>query len=140
MSSYQLLEDLFLRERHILSQYVVSLEHQLNTETLALEQKLNKTLDEVTNITQTLAIEKDRRVQLQKDYDKLVVDFYDLTVEHVALKAKNQGLIANNTKQDTDIKYLKETVQNLTGTIDGINVTALTASHTEILALKQKIG
>ena len=72
--SFQLLEDLFLKERQILSQYVVNLEHQLNTKTQALELKLNQTLAEVTNITQTLTEEKDKRVLLQKDYDRCVFD------------------------------------------------------------------
>ena len=140
LSSFQFLEDMFLKERQILSQYVVNLEHQLNTKTLALEQKLNQTLEEVVNITQTLAVEKDKRVLLQQDYDRLVVDFYDLTVQHVDLKAKNHDLIVNNTKQDNEIRQLKEKLQNLTGIVGNINATAMTMSHTDVLALKNKTG
>lgn len=140
MSSYHLLEDLFIKERQTLTQYVVNLEQKFIARNQALERKLNQTAEEIVNITQTLASEKSNRVQLQKDYDKLLVDFYDLTVEHFALKAKNQELIVNNTNQENKIANLEEILHNLTDSVDKINSSEFSTVQTEITALKQRAG
>ena len=139
-NSYQYLEDVFIKERQLLQDYIMILEQRLNHKDQALDAKLNQTLDEISNITQTLNSEKAQRVQLQKDYDKLIVDFYDLTVDHVALKAKNKELEVNNTKQNNKMILLNETLHNLTESVEQINVTAILSNHTDVLALKHKAG
>ena len=139
-NSYQYLEDVFIKERQLLQDYIMILEQRLNHKDQALEAKLNQTLDEISNITQILNSEKAQRVQLQKDYDKLIVDFYDLTVDHVALKAKNKELEVNNTKQNNKMILLNETLHNLTESVEQINVTAILSNHTGVLALKHKAG
>lgn len=139
-NSYQYLEDVFIKERQLLQDYIMILEQRLSRKDQVLEAKLNQTLDEISNITQTLNSEKAQRVQLQKDYDKLIVDFYDLTVDQVALKAKNKALEVNNTKQNNKIILLNETLHNLTESVEQINVTALMSNHTDVLALNHKAG
>ena len=125
---YAYLEALLLKERQMLQDYCIIIEQKLTLKDQALEQRLNKTEETIANLAQSLINETSKRVELQKDYDKLIVDFYDLNVEYTALSTKNKDLQAENAEQEIKIKALENAVNSLNKSvsdIDQINITAI---------------
>ena len=138
--SYPYLEAILIKERQVLQDYVLIMEQKLTLTDQEMERRLNSTEDTIANLVQSITNETAKRVQLQKDYDKLIVDFYDLNLEHAALSAKNKDLQIKNAEQEVKIHALEELVHNLTKTVGDINVTVVTPSQKPIPAPTSRPG
>ena len=121
---------IFHNETTKLQQYVAVLERKMIDGETTLQQKLNKSEEQVYKLSTELQAEKTKRMQLQRDTDDLVLKFYNLSLSYNSIASKTHLLQNENTVMKNDIR-------NLTGVLSGVNFSSilLNPSH-----LQQKQG
>ena len=130
---FQQVLDLSCNETRRLQNYVYVLEQKLNNINVALEQKINKSEQEIAMLSKELKEEKSRGVQLQMYSDELTFKFYNLSVEYARVMSRMQSLENQNAE-------LKISVNNLTTIFGGVDLSTLMTDHTDLLELKRKQG
>ena len=132
-SEFQQLLTIFHNETAKLHQYVAVLEQKMLNIESTLQQKLNKSEEQVTQLSAELQVEKAKRVQLQKDSDDLVFKFFNLSLGYPAVLSKTRLLQDENT-------FMKNSLQNLTGLLNGVDFKSLISDHAQLLQIKEKQG
>ena len=110
-STNQQMINLFNNERHKLELYVASKEQAFNARMFALEQNVNKTVDELAKTTSELNKEKTKSVQLEKEVDRLTMQIYNATMNNNNLQAKVRGLESRNAAIDNNQTALRQYIQ-----------------------------
>ena len=95
-STFQQIIKLFNDERHKLELYVASKEQAFNARELALELRVNKTIDEMAKATSELNKEKGKTIKVEQDVDQLTMQIFNLTTNNNNLLAKMRGLESKN--------------------------------------------
>ena len=130
---FQQVLDLSRNETRRLQNYVYVMEQKLNNINVALEQKINKSEQEIAMLSKELKEEKSRGVKLQMYSDELTFKFYNLSVEYARVMSRMQSLENQNAE-------LKISVNNLTTIFGGVDLSTLMTDHTDLLELKRKQG
>ena len=107
-STIQQMINLFNNERHKLEMYFASKEQAFNAKIFALEQNVNKTIDELAKTTSELNKEKTKSVQLQHEVDRLTMQIFNSTMNNNNLQAKVRGLESRNAALDNNQTVLRQ--------------------------------
>ena len=110
-STIQQIINLFNNERHKLELYVASKEQAFNAKIFALEQNVNKTIDELAKTTSELNKEKTKSVQLQHEVDRLTMQIFNSTMNNNNLQAKVRGLESRNAALDNNQTALRQYIE-----------------------------
>ena len=132
-SELQQILNIFHNETAQLQHYVANLERKMINVETSLQQKLNKSEEQVSKLTAELHSEKTKRIQLQRDSDDLLFKFFNLSSGHNAVVSKTNLLHNENA-------VLKKDVQNLTSVLSGVNFSSIVLDHADLLRFKQKQG
>lgn len=139
--------DLFTREKQSLQSFVTSHENQLSSKLNALEQNVNATKTELGEITAKLDKERHDREQLQRNYDQLILDFYNVSVNYNSLiagvqknGARNAALETKEAMLDAKNRELENKINNISQTLKGVDFATLATDHTDLVELKRKAG
>ena len=108
---YTLTSILFNNERHKLELYVASKGQAFNARMFALEQNVNKTVDELAKTTSELNKEKTKSVQLEKEVDRLTMQVFNSTMNNHKLQAKVRGLKLRNAAIENNQTVLRQYVE-----------------------------
>lgn len=143
-SDFERLLELFVKEKQNLQTWVATQETTLNNKIAMLEQNLNTTISELDKFSLQLNKEKQERQILQQNYDQLVLEFYNISVNYNSLltevtkeEAKSIALDAQNVHLQGRYKDLEKYLHNIS---EMLNDTDFKADHAELLELKQKTG
>lgn len=143
-SDFERLLELFVKEKQNLQTWVATQETTLNNKIAMLEQNLNTTISELDKFSLQLNKEKQERQILQQNYDQLVLEFYNISVNYNSLltevtkeEAKSIALDAQNVHLQGRYKDLEKYLHNIS---EMLNDTDFIADHAELLELKQKTG
>ena len=147
-STMQQIIKLFNDERHKLELYVASKEQALNARELALELKVNKTIEELTKATSELNKEKAKIIKVEREVDQLTMQIFNLTTNNNQLQAKVRGLESRNIDLEHQLQGVERNAtlfgqrienveQNITWQICTTDCKVFTQTQTQTLSRRK---